>query len=367
MRDVIVSIALLATLYLASCTDRTLSAAGSAVGLVRLSMTDPDRQDWQGSGERPLVTTMWYPATDGAAMTKIVIPPEQPVFIGGFAARNAGLSDAHETYPLILMSHGTGGAGMQMMWLARALAEEGYIVAAVDHHGNTAAEAAFDPRGFRMPWERARDITAVLDQLLTDPEWGPRIESSQIGAAGFSLGGYTVTALAGGQIDFDQFEAFCSGADRDATCADQGEFPEAGKQFTAMLERDPELRSRMAEHKASYRDERIHAVVALAPALGQAFTRDSLSTIAIPFLLIIGSADDVAPPTTNAQYISREVPNARLLLIPDAGHYVFLNRCNRRGKRFVPVCRDDSATVRDHAHEVARAEAIEFFDTTFGR
>ena len=86
-------------------------------------------------------------------MEEIGIPPARPVFIGGFAARGAEFATKSQKYPLILMSHGTGGASMQMMWLGRELAAGGYIVAAVDHHGNTAAEDKFDPRGFRMPWE----------------------------------------------------------------------------------------------------------------------------------------------------------------------------------------------------------------------
>ncbi|MEP1229973.1 MAG: peptidase, partial [Litorimonas sp.] len=65
-------------------------------------------------------------------MEEIGIPPKRPVFIGGYAARKATLSETSETYPLIIMSHGTGGAGMQMMWLCRELAAQGYIVAAID-------------------------------------------------------------------------------------------------------------------------------------------------------------------------------------------------------------------------------------------
>ena len=56
------------------------------------------------------------------------------------------------------------------------MAANGYIVAAVDHHGNTAAEEKFDPRGFRMPWERAKDLSTVIDLLLADPQWGPQID-----------------------------------------------------------------------------------------------------------------------------------------------------------------------------------------------
>lgn len=353
-----------ALIALAACENSSSSPDTAPVGLARLILEDPVRQNWDGTNARPLVTSIWYPATDVAQMAEIGIPPERPVFIGGYAARNAELSSAQNIYPLIVMSHGTGGAAMQMMWLGRELAAEGYIVAAVDHHGNSAAEEMFDSRGFRMPWERARDISVVLDLLLADPQWGPRIDASRIGAAGFSLGGYTVTALAGGRIDFDQFEAFCAGTDRDATCDPQSEYPEAGEKFEMMLQSDPVLRARMTEHRASYRDDRIRTIVAMAPALGQAFTDESLANIHVSYLAIAGSADDVAPPSTNAEPLVQRISGARLHLLPGAGHYVFLNRCNQRGKRFVPVCKDAPGISRTDIHQDTVAQTLKFFQAS---
>jgi len=85
-------------------------------------------------------------------------------------------------------------------WLASFLAAQGYVLAGVNHHGNTALES-YTVQGFVCAWERAMDLTAVLDQLLQDPFFASRIDPRRIGAAGFSLGGYTVLALAGGRID----------------------------------------------------------------------------------------------------------------------------------------------------------------------
>jgi predicted dienelactone hydrolase len=41
-----------------------------------------------------------------------------------------------------------------MMWLGYYLASRGYIVAAVNHHGNTAAEKERAAQGFLLYWER---------------------------------------------------------------------------------------------------------------------------------------------------------------------------------------------------------------------
>jgi len=345
-----------------ACTQTSAPPDGPAVGLLRLSLEDSDRQNWDKTGPRPLTTSLWYPAEPGSQMEEIGIPPKRPVFIGGYAARGATLAESSKTHPLILMSHGTGGAGMQMMWLGRELAAQGYIVAAVDHHGNTAAEAAFDPRGFRMPWERAKDMSAVLTRLLEDPDWGPRIDPNNIGAVGFSLGGYTVTALAGGRLDLEQFERFCASPRKDATCEEQSEYPEAGAAFDAMLRTNPALAQQMEAHKADYRDPRIRAVVTLAPALAQALTEESLSAIDIPYLTIVGETDNVAPASTNADWLINGIDKAKLQILPKSDHYVFLNPCNKRGLKYVPLCKEPEGTSKAAVQEETLTLTAKFFE-----
>ena len=367
MKNFFVLWAAITAVTLAACSDAQEIPDGTPVGLVRLNLTDPLRTNWEETGPRPLTTSIWYPATEGSEMEEIGIPPNRPVFIGGFAARDAKLPIAPERFPLIIISHGTGGAGMQMMWLGRALAEQGYIVAAVDHHGNTAAEDSFDPRGFRMPWERPRDISAVLDLLLAHPDWAPRIDASNIGAVGFSLGGYTVTALAGARLDFDLFIEFCQSSERDATCDEQSEFPDAGKQFEAMLEADPDLAARMGEHNADYSDNRIHAVITLAPAIASALTEESLAKIEIPYLSIVGELDDIAPAATNANRLAEYIPGAQIVLLSGSDHYSFINRCNSRGQRFVPICKDPADTSRAQIHEQTIGHALEFFQVNLNK
>ena len=337
---------------------------GPSVGLQRLSLLDPIRQNWSETGPRPLVTSIWYPAAETAQMAEIVIPPKRPVFIGGYAARNAPMAEAERKHPLIVMSHGTGGAAMQMMWLGRELAAQGYIVVAIDHHGNTAAEEVFDPRGFRMPWERAKDVTTVLDLLLSDPKWNGHIDIDRIGAIGFSLGGYTVTALAGGRLNLERFTNFCKSESRDATCDEQSEFPEAGEKFDAMVKSDTKLAARLNEHGRDYSDKRIKAVLTLAPAIAQALTEESLSDIEVPFLTVVGALDEVAPAQTNAHRLTKFIPNAKIETLEQGNHYAFLNRCNRRGLKYVPICKTDGTTSREQLHKQTIGFASDFFNTT---
>ncbi|MDX2389277.1 alpha/beta hydrolase [Streptomyces sp. DK15] len=96
--------------------------------------------------------------------------------------------------PLVFVSHGTGGSGGEMRWLVRPLREAGFRVAALDHHGNNFVDG-YEPEGFLHVWERPRDVSFALDALDREQPLGP------VGAAGFSLGGYTAAALAGARVD----------------------------------------------------------------------------------------------------------------------------------------------------------------------
>lgn len=66
-----------------------------------------------------------------------------------------------------------------------------FRVAGVDHHGNTANAAAYHLAGFVLPGERARDLSVLVDLLLADSLSGARIDTSSIGAAGFSQAGFS--------------------------------------------------------------------------------------------------------------------------------------------------------------------------------
>ena len=78
-----------------------------------------------------------------------------------------------------------------------ALARAGYVAAAVNHPGNNPIDG-YTVAGFTLWWERARDLSAVIDGMLADPTLMTRIDAERIGAAGFSLGGYTMIAIAQG-------------------------------------------------------------------------------------------------------------------------------------------------------------------------
>jgi predicted dienelactone hydrolase len=342
--------------------------AQTSVGMITRDYADDKRQNWQATGPRPLRTAVWYPTTAAESETIFGGPPDREVFAAVTVAPGAEIANTKQKYPLVLLSHGTGGSAVQMMWLGRYLAARGYITAAVNHHGNTAAETKPFAQGFMLYWERARDLSAVLDKLLADPLFGPRIDREHIGAAGFSLGGYTVIAIAGGQFSSRQFASFCRSRQRDFTCEPQPEFPDARKLFAELKETDPVVKESLHHAGDSYRDPRIKRVFAIAPALGGGFTKAGLSRIKIPVFIIVGQADKVTPVFTNAQRYAQFIRTEKMIVLTGAvGHYTFLAECSAHGKSILDICRDAPSVDRVKVHERVAPEALRFFDEEWSR
>ncbi len=334
------------------------------VGETQRAFNPGVERNWRGARAELLVTTMWYPVDAGPdEQARDIGPQGHPIFRGHPAAVEAPLSGAVRKYPLILLSHGTGGSAISLDWLAASLAEEGYIVAGVNHPGNNALEP-LTPEGFTLWWERATDVSEVLNALLTDPAFGPRIDATRIGAAGFSLGGYTVLELAGARTDRAAFEKFCRSPAADAVCHPT-EMSQLGQGATnpADMLTSPADRASIARAAASYRDKRIKAVFAIAPALGEAFDSSSLAGIEIPVSLVAGTADVTVPPDTNIQRIAGLMRVASVAMIRGASHNTFLDTCfPETVDKLAALCKDGPGVDRDTIHEQTAQNALRFFD-----
>jgi predicted dienelactone hydrolase len=325
-------------------------------------------RNWRGAKTEALVTHIWYPVDTSVAQTPHEIgAPGQPLFYGHTAADDAPLATARTRYPLLVLSHGTGGSADSLDWLASALAAQGYIVAGTDHPGNSAG-APMTRDGFMLWWERATDASEVLDGVLADPLLGPHVDRERIGAVGFSLGGYTVLELAGARTNLQAFEHFCTSAEADAIChpLEAARISDAsGAAPLTLDDLSPEARASRARAGASYRDPRVKAVFAMAPALGEAFDGTSFADVTIPVSLIAGEADVTAPVATNIHRIAGLMPKAQVEMVPGASHYTFLDTCLPEVvARLAGICRDGPGIDRDAVHALAADRAIRFFAAT---
>jgi predicted dienelactone hydrolase len=322
-------------------------------------------RNWRGDAEKDLRCTVWYPAVDTAVEVKQVVgPPGAPLFEAGMAAPDAELAPSTKKLPLILLSHGSGGSALQMAWMGTALAQAGFIAVAVDHPGNN-ANATLTPEGFALWWERATDLSQVLDGMLADPEFGSRIDPDRIGAAGFSLGGYTVLELAGARTDISVVYAQCRTQPDTAMCVSPemrslpGDLKTPADILHAVRKTSGESLARSGE---LFSDDRIGAVFAIAPGLGSALTEESLRAVRLPVEIVVGEDDHMAPAAENAGYVRSQIRGARITILPHVQHYTFLDTCTATGKQKLgQMCEDHADVDRDAVHEKVAGMAAGFF------
>lgn len=333
------------------------------VGMTTRSFSDQTRINWARTAPRPLLTMVWYPADEDAVEQEITIgAPDKPLFISGRAARDAKVLSSKKRYPLIVLSHGGGGAALQMMWLGEYLASRGFIVAAANHHGATGAEDRYLAQGFILWWERSRDLTVTIDKMLADREFGQRIDKNKIGVAGFSVGGTTAVSVAGGIFNPSAFEKFCASLERDANCNLQPESPISLEEFNKIKDKDAVIVESLRRARNSYLDQRVKAVFAIAPALGGGFTAEDLATVKIPVQIVVGENDAQAAPKTNAELFHRLIKNSKLtILLGKVGHYTFLSECTSEGENLLPICRDAEGVNRAIVHKQVSEMALKFF------
>lgn len=292
--------------------------------------------------DRPLITEIWYPVEEST-----VAQPVAGVWLRCPEARDAPVKTSSLKYPLIVMSHGNGSDRMNCSWIAEILAANGFVVAAMDHHGNTWNNKIAEC--FVKIWERPKDVTFVIDQVLKDPRFGPHINSEKIGFVGYSLGGQTGVWMAGGKLDkFDKPVLSELPADQIPSIVTQ--------ELVDSIDFSPS--------KESYRDTRLAAFFLMAPALGDLFDEKSLESITVPVYIVAPESDHIVPFESNAQFFATKMTKSIFTLIPGAAnHYVFLNEVTKGGKMLLDkkLAFDPPTVDRRKVHHEVGLEAVQFF------
>lgn len=256
------------------------------------------------------------------------------VFTGYRAIPDAPIASGR--FPLILLSHGSGGSNTSLAWLATALAERGAIVMAASHPGSTTG----DSRPETDLTLQTRDLSLMLDHYLTDTAWKNAIDATKIGAAGHSKGGYSVLALAGGLINRQRLNHYCGAMPQMPDCRFY-------RQNGIQLEKTDDARL-----AASYRDPRVKFVIALDPGMSYVLTPESLKAISIPVLTI--AAGYYSRPTGKMTLGTEKISTPRIVM-QQAGHFDFLPVCQPTAEEILAeegeafIC-DTPASEREQIH-----------------
>ena len=292
---------------------------------------------------------IWYP-TDDDRPTELI--GQNALFYGHYVRPNAQPKSG--THPVVVFSHGSGGNALQLGWLAEALAEKGYVVLATNHPGTTSRDSL--PERTVMIWERAKDLTEILNWAENPTIEGLSLDTANISVAGFSLGGHSALAISGLQVSKAKFIEYC---DRNADIWDCGWLAQGGVYFT-------EINADL--YDARYLDSRVGATIAIDPALAPAAIIESAARITHPVMVINFEPHEGVPEALDAARITEAMPNARYKAIPKSWHFSFLPEYSLLGKIVIGlggeenICSDWKLRDRSDVHQALINQIVPSLD-----
>ena len=303
--------------------------AARAAGFQQLMAPDP--------GRPAIEIGVWYPSGDAVS--------EQPIELLRQAVAPGGAIAAGR-HPMVVISHGQGGSFGGHYDTALALAAAGYVVVAPTHTGDN----WHDQSGVLNIMDRPRQVSRVIDYMLTAWPWRASIDSERIGLFGFSAGGFTALVSAGGMADLAKSTPYCAAHPTQYTCKLIESHGGAG----------------VPPPPSSLRDARIKAIVVAAPAVAYAFMPDGLRGVTVPVQLWRADADQILPAPDYADAVRTALPAPPdFQTVANAGHFDFLAPCNDALARAAPViCQDLPGFDRAAFHQRLNAAVVAFFNRT---
>jgi predicted dienelactone hydrolase len=218
-------------------------------------------------------------------------------------------SAASTNKPVIVFSHGWGSVRTDLRYLAEHLASHGYVVAALEHPGSNETSFKAVNQGKKQlvaPQEfldRPRDVSFILDELeklnqtANSPLQG-KLATNNVMVVGYSFGGGTALALAGGELQIENLKQRCQ-----PNLAKDN----LGETLQCVAQALPEKTYQL-------RDGRIKQAIALNPTTSLMFGETGLTKVQIPTLILSSSADKITPPLTEQIMGFAKIPSPKWLV-----------------------------------------------------
>ena len=286
------------------------------------------------------------PALKGMVWTPCAASPSELALGGGVAL--PGVKDCPVTgskLPLIVVSHGRRGSYLGHVDTAAALADAGFVVAAINHPGDTARDTSRTDE-FSVLVERPADMKRLTDFMLGAWTEAGVLDPKRVGLFGFSRGAYTGLVVIGGNPDFGALAPLC---DKDGAAA---------------TPKCRDIRDGLVPTEAAVHDPRIRAAVLADPPLFEGlFNRERLANVTIPLLLWRSAlgGDGVVPASVDALEQMLPVrPDFRTA--PNSSHFSFLGPCPPKLAEAAPIlCTDPPGFDRKAFHDSFNDAAVSFF------
>jgi predicted dienelactone hydrolase len=280
---------------------------------------------------------VWYPCAEPPG--EIDLGKITAMFgITVIGVKSSPISD--DKLPLVVLSHGRRSHFALHHDTAEMLADGGFIVAAINHPGDTYFDMSRSDNLSAFV-ERPNDIRRLVDFMLGASPLAPNIDPQRIGFFGFSRGGYTGFVLIGANPDWAAAAAFC----------------ERSSSYWCEQIRKQEFPARPLAH-----DPRIKAAV-IADPLAVFLTAHSFAAVNVPVQLWASErgGDGVSPESVAA--VDRSLPaRHEYRVVPGAGHFAFLIPCPPAlAKNRPEICTDAPGFDRVAFHEHFNRDVLTFF------
>jgi predicted dienelactone hydrolase len=283
------------------------ATAQSAVGLTQIAGRDDG------------VMTIYYPSSSEAQ--KVTRGP----FTFQFALQGAPVRGNGR---LVVISHGSGGSPWVHADLARALVEDGFIVAMPEHlRDNYRDQSAAGPESWQR---RPLEVSNAIDTVGRDTRFGPLLALDKVGMYGMSAGGHTALSLAGGRWSQALLRQHCESNIREdfQACVGlatqlTGGWLDGVKETIALWL----IRSRLTDATwQAHTDPRIAAVVAAVPYAAD-FDTASLAKPSVPLGLVTARQDIWLHPRFHSDPVLKVCAPAceHVADLPKGGHGALLS------------------------------------------
>ena len=293
----------------------------------------------EGRNGREIKVLIWYPAI------------KQKDAGGRTIVRDAAPDLSGAPYPLILTGKNSGS------YLFKShLASHGFVMVIVRSPGFS----------YDAPWNNSvidapLDFLFVLDRLTSQPPEGldDMLDTNRVGVAGYSSDGFFSLALGGARINPEYYFSQCAqAATLDPPLSSfminyLCRLSESWDEFSSQV--GPEISTVSDGLWQPTTDDRILAVMPMAPDSAWLYGEKGLAAINIPALMIAGTADNLASYELSSSYIYEHLVNPDRFLISfiDKGHMMVentevINRINHFAVAFFGYYLQDRTEYADY-------------------
>ena len=303
-----------------------LPASAAGLSFIKVPLADAS----------PMAGAVWYPCA--------TLPGEVPI---GGGLTLPGVKDcpiAGDHLPLIVVSHGFGGNFASHHDTAEALADAGFIVAAITHPADKVRGQ--DPSGgeaIAALTSRPEDIMHLIDFMLGPWPQAAKVDPHRIGFFGFSRGGFTGLALVGGKLDTKAaIAAACPPNAATKACAD----------FRASGADAPPI--------TLVNEPRVKAAVLADPLFGRFF---DVSTVQVPIQVWASIAGGDGVVHEDGAAVANDLPShPELHTVTNSAHFAFLPPCGVQLAQARPdICVDAAGFDRAAFHAQFNKQVVSFF------